>query len=367
MGKRILIVVISLAILFGLVFGFHALRSIIIGKYIKKMLQDPVTISTVEAKTQTWHPRIQTIGNLTAVNGVDVNSQVPGQVVKILFQSGQDVKEGELLIQLDDAIDLQNLKTQQAQFSFAQSDYNRKKTLAERKVIAQSDLEQAYKGYTQSQAALSSAQLSVEYKKIKAPFSGRLGISQVNVGQFITSGQPLVSLQQMDPLFVDFSLPEQQLNQIYKDQPVEVSVEEFPNQKFPGKVSAINSKSDPVTHTIGVRATVPNPQTKLYPGLFANVDVILPAQESMVTLPQTCINFSLHGDSVFVVVNKGKDKDGKPILVAEQRFVKLGERQGDQIVVLSGVQAGEQVVNAGQLKLQPGAPVRVNNSIQLKE
>jgi membrane fusion protein (multidrug efflux system) len=367
MGKRILIVVIALAILFGLVFGFHAFRTILIGKYIHQLLQEPVTISTTEAKLQSWHPELNTIGNLTAVNGVDVSSQVPGQVVKILFQSGQDVKEGAQLIQLDDAVDLQNLKTQQAQFSFAQSDYNRKKTLAERKVIAESDLEQSYKTYTQAQAALSSAQLSVEYKKIKAPFSGRLGISQVNIGQFISPGMPLVTLQQMDPLFVDFSLPEQELNQLYKEQPVEVSVGEFPGQKFPGKISAVNSKSDPVTHTIGVRATVPNPQTRLYPGLFATVDVILPSQQSVVTLPQTCITYSLHGDSVYVVVNKGKDKNGNPNLVVEQRFVKLGESQGGRVAVLSGVQAGEQVVNSGQLKLQPRAPVRVNNSVQLKE
>ena len=160
--------------------------------------------------------------------------------------------------------------------------------MAERKVIAQSDLDQSSKGYTQAQAALSSAQLSVEFKKIKAPFSGRLGISQVNVGQFITSGQPLVALQQMDPLFVDFSLPEQQLKlRSTKIKSLNSLSDAFPDQKFPGKLTAINAKSDPVTHTIGVRATVPNPKTQLYPGLFASVDLILPAQQSVVTLPQT--------------------------------------------------------------------------------
>ena len=368
MAKRIIIVIIALAILFGIVFGFHAFRTVMIGKYIKNMLQAPVTISTTEAKVQTWNPTLRAVGNLSAENGVDVNSQVPGQVVKTLFTSGENVKKGDLLIQLDDALDQQTLKTQQAQLNFAEEDYNRKKTLAQRKVIAQSDLDQASKGLTQAQAAVASAQLSIEYKKIKAPFSGRLGISQVNVGQFIGSGQPLVPLQQMDPLSVDFSLPEQQLKLLYKNQPVQLTVDMYPNRIFSGKITALNSKADPNTHTISVRATVPNPKTELYPGLFTVVNVVLPVQQSVVTLPQTAIAYSLHGNSVYVVVDSGKkDEKGKPILVVEQRFVTVGDRKGDQVAILSGVKAGEQVVNAGQLKLQPGAPVNVDNSIKLKE
>ena len=220
MGKRIIIVIISLGILFGLVFGFHILRSIMIGKYVKQMLQSPVTISTSKAQLQTWNPTLRAVGNLAAVNGVDVNSQVPGQVLKIAFQSGQNVQKGDLLIQLDDALDQQNLKTQQAQLQFAQEDYNRKKTLATRKVIAQTDLDQAYKALAQAQAGVASAQLNVAYKQIRAPFTGRLGISQVNIGQYISPDQALVPIQQMDPLYVDFSLPEQQLIQLSQNQPV---------------------------------------------------------------------------------------------------------------------------------------------------
>ena len=368
MAKRIIIVIIALAILFGLIFGFHVFRSMMIGKFIKQMLQQPVTISTTQARLQTWNPSLRAVGNLTAVNGVDVNSQVPGQVVKVLFQSGQDVKKDDLLIQLDDAIDQQNLKTQQAQLKFAEDDFNRKKTLAQRKVIAQSDLDQSYKTLTQAQAAVASAQLSIDYKKIKAPFSGRLGISQVNIGQFIAAGQALVPLQQMDPLYVDFSLPEQQLKLLSREQPVQLTVDSFPNEKFTGKITALNSKADPTTHTISVRATVPNPKTQLYPGTFAVINVILPVQQAVVSLPQTAVAYSLYGNSVFIVVDKGKkDEHGKPILEVEQRFVTTGDRQGDMVAILSGIKAGEQVVNSGQLKLQPGTPVNVNNNVKLKE
>jgi membrane fusion protein, multidrug efflux system len=365
MTKRIIIVVIALFILFGLIFGFHAFRSLMIGKYVKQMMQEPVTISTVKAKSQNWHPTLSAVGNLTAVNGVDVNSQVPGQVVKITFESGQNVKKGDLLVQLDDSLDQQNLKTQQAQLSFSEEDYQRKKTLAHQKVIAQTDLDQAYRTLVQAQAAVASAQLNIDYKKIRAPFDGRLGISQVNLGEYISPGQALVPIQQLDPLYVDFSLPEQQLKLLYKDQPVALTIEAFPNEVFTGKISALNAKSDPNTHTISVRAIVPNPKTELYPGIYAAIHIILPARQAVITLPQTAIAYSLHGDSVFVVV-KGKDPAGKPALIAEQRFVTVGERRGSVAAILSGVKEGEEVVSAGQLKLQPGTVVKVDNSIELK-
>ncbi|MBS0350741.1 MAG: efflux RND transporter periplasmic adaptor subunit [Proteobacteria bacterium] len=366
MTRRIIIVVCALIIVFGIVFGFHYLRGVMIGKYVNQMMQQPVTISTSEAKVQPWTSTIQAVGNLTAVNGVDVNSQVPGQVVKVAFQSGQDVKKGNLLVQLDDRLDRQNLQTQMAQLNFVQQDYNRKKALAQQKVISPSELDKANTDLRQAQSVVAAAQLSIAFKQIRAPFNGRLGISQVNVGQYISPGVPLVTIQQMDPLFVDFSLPEQQLRLVYNNQPVEVRVDEFPHQRFPGKISAINSRSDPTTHTIGVRAEIPNPDTKLYPGLFAVVNVILPTQQSVVTVPQTAINYSLNGDSVFVVVNK-KDQNGKTIQQVEQRFVKVGDRKDNVAVILSGVQAGEQVVTSGQLKLQPGMTVHVDNSVKLKD
>ena len=188
----------------------------------------------------------------------------------------------------------------------------------------------------------------------------------MNIGQYISPGQALVPLQQLDPLFVDFSLPEQQLKFLALDQPVEVSIDAYPDQKFTGKITAINAKSDPNTHTISVRATVPNPKTQLYPGVFAEVNVELPTQQAVVTIPQTAIAYSLHGDSVFIVVN-GKDQQGKAIKKVEQRFVTVGERRGDVAAIITGLQGDEEVVISGQLKLQPGMSVNVDNSVKLKE
>lgn len=365
MAKRIIIVIIALAILFGLVFGFHIFRQIMVKKYISQMINQPVTISTVKAQQQAWQPALPAVGNLTAVNGVDVNSQLPGQIVKINFQSGQDVKKGELLIQLDDSLDQQTLKSQQAQFDLNEKNYQRNLTLSQSKVISQSTLDTSRTQLLQSKAMLETAKLTIEEKKIKTPFSGRLGISQVSIGQFVSPGQPLVPLQQMDPLYVDFSLPEQDIKQLSVGQKVELSIEAFPNQSFSGSITALNAKADPTTHTISVRATVPNSKYQLFPGVFARIKIMLPFQEKVVTVPQTCVTFSLYGDSVFVITSKGKDAQGKPIHIAEQRFVTVGERHGNVVVVLSGLQPGEEVVSSGQLKLQPGLPVNINNTIKL--
>lgn len=366
MGKRITIVVLVLAIVFGIVFGFHAVRNIFMGKYIKQMLSQPVTISTATAKLQSWTPTLHAVGNLTAVQGIDINSQVPGQIVAVNFKSGQDVKKGDVLIQLNDSIDQQTLKTQQAQLNFIQGDYNRKQTLAKQKVITQSELEQSTTQLKQAQAAVASADLSIAFKKIKAPFNGRLGISQVSVGQYISPGQPLVPLQQMDPLYVDFALPEQQFKFLYQNQSIQIAIQAYPKDIFDGKVFALNARSDPNTHTISVRGLIPNPQTRLYPGMFAEVNVLLPTQQSVVTVPQTAISYSLHGDSVFVVL-QGKDQQGKTTYHVEQRFVTVGERKEGEAAILSGLQAGDQVVISGQLKLQTGATVNINNSIKLNE
>ncbi len=366
MAKRIIIVIVALAIVFGLVFGFHAVRNIFMGKYIKQMLSQPVTISTSTAQLQNWTPTLSAVGNLSAVQGTDVNSQVPGQVVGVYFQSGQDVKKGDVLIQLNDAIDQQTLKTQQAQLNFIQADYNRKKKLAQQKVIAQSELDQSTTQLKQAQAAVASADLSIAFKKIKAPFNGRLGIGQVSVGQYISPGQPLVPLQQMDPLYVDFALPEQQFKFLYRNQPVQITVQAYPKDVFDGKVFALNARSDPNTHTLSVRGLIPNPQTHLYPGMFAEVKVLLPTQQAVVTVPQTAISYSLHGDSVYVVIND-KDKQGKVTHHVEQRFVTVGERKDSQVAILNGLQAGDEVVTSGQLKLQSGMPVNISNSVKLNE
>ncbi len=366
MTRRIVIVVIILGVLFGLVFGFHAFRQYMIGKYVHQMVSQSVTISTAKAQKQFWIPTIDTVGTLSAVNGVEVNSQVPGQVMNIFFHSGQEVKFGDSLIQLDDSLDRENLKMQQAQYNLNTQDYKRKQELATKKVISQDELDRSHTQLLQSQSSVASAQLNIQKKLIKAPFAGRLGISEVNLGQYVSPGQPLVGLQQMDPLFLDFSLPEQQLNQLIVGQKVNVNIDAFPDQSFSGQITAINSKADVATHMVSVRATIPNSKGQLFPGLFADVKVLLSQQMSVTTVPQTAITFSLHGDSVYVIENKGKDAQGNPIYIANQRFVVVGERRDNLVAITSGLQPGEEIVTSGQLKLQPGMRVNINNSVPME-
>ncbi len=363
MTRRIVTVVIILFILFGLVFGFHFFRQFMIKKYIHQMLTQVVTISTAKAEKQSWIPAIDTVGTLSAVNGVEVNSQVPGQVVNIFFHSGQQVATGDNLVQLDDSLDRESLKMQQAQYNLNSQDYKRKQELAAKKVISQDELDRSRTQMLQSESSVATAKINIEKKLIKAPFAGRLGISEVNLGQYVSPGQPLVSLQQMDPLFVDFSLPEQQLNQVSVGQKVNLSVDAFPNQAFAGQITAINSKADVATHMISIRATIPNNNNQLYPGLFADVKVLLSQPVNVVAVPQTAVTYSLHGDSVYVIENKGKDAQGNPIYIANQRFVTVGERRDNVVAITSGVQPGEEVVSSGQLKLQPGMRVNINNAV----
>lgn len=357
---------IALAVLFGLIIVAHTVRKVMVAKYIHKLTTQAVVISTTKVKTTTWNPELTAVGTLTAVNGVNVSSELNGMVVGIYFKSGQMVKEGDPLVQLDDDVDKQTLNTNSAQLTLDKLNYQRQLQLLKTHSTAQSDVDQAYAKMVQSQAAAATAEVNIAKKKIKAPFSGMLGINQINLGQYLTPGQPIVSLQAMDPLFVDFSLPEQYFPELHVDQPISLQVEAYPNQEFKGKIQAINSSVDVSTRSISVRGVIPNQDLKLYPGMFAEVKVILPAQKNVLVIPQTAVNYSLHGDSVYVLSPTGeKNEKGLPLFKAIQRSVKLGERRGNEVVVLTGLKAGEEIVSSGQLKLQPDSIVEVNNSVKL--
>lgn len=356
---------VSLIILFGLIFIMHTIRKVFIARYIHKMQQEAVVISTSDVKKTTWHPELTTVGTLAAVNGVNVSSELNGMVVDIYFKSGQTVKKDDPLIQLDDAVDQQTFNTNRAQLNLDQLNYQRQLQLSKTHSVAQSDVDQSYAKMVQSQAAMTTAQVNMAKKKIKAPFAGKLGINQVNLGQYLTPGQSIVSLQAMDPMFVDFSLPEQYVPHLYIKQPIKMTVEAYPHQTFKGQIEAINSAIDVNTRTMNVRAVVPNQDLKLYPGMFAKVHVVLPVENNVLVIPQTAVNYSLHGDSVYVVESAGKDADGRLLLKAKQRFVVLGQRRQDEVVVVQGLSVGEQIVSSGQLKLQPNVLVRINNKVSL--
>lgn len=365
LARRMRLMLIIVVAIFGLIFLFDIARSILMKRFFAHFALPTVTISSTKAQLETWTPSINAIGSLLAVNSINVSSQLPGMVVAIKFQSGQMVKEGDPLVQLDDRTDLQDLANLNAQLQLAQLNYQRQVNLLKTNATAQSVLDQASAQLQQNQSQVAKTKLLIQEKLISAPFNGKLGIRNVNLGQYISPGVGLVNLQSMDPLHVQFSLPEQYLKSLYIGQPLEFTVTDYPEQIFKGNISALESSVNVVTRNIQIEGLVPNGKQQLYPGMFANIRVVLPTKRNVVTVPQTAIAFSLYGDSIFVINQDGKDENGKPIFVVHQRYVTTGDRQGDRIAVVEGLKAGEEVVTAGQLKLQDGAQVLINNNVKL--
>jgi len=365
MTKRFIVIIVILAAIFGGTFAWYLVRTIMTKHFFANFQVPPVAVSTTVAKEITWHPILHSVGTLQAVKGVEVNSEVNGQVVKIYFKSGQFVKKGQPLVQLDDAVDQQTLNNNLAQLQLDTVNYQRQVRLYKMNATSKSSLDTAEAKMLQSRAQVASARVNIEKKHIGAPFAGKLGIRQVNLGEYISAGKAMVLLQSLDPLFVNFDLPEQHFKQIYVGQAVQITTDAEPGKVYKGTVNAINSSIEVSTRSISIQAKFPNKQHDLYPGLFADVSVILPEKIGVITIPQTSINYSLYGDSVYIIV-KGKDKKGHPTLIAKQQFVKLGESRGTVVEVLKGIKAGDTVVTSGQLKLHSGARVVINNSIKLK-
>jgi membrane fusion protein (multidrug efflux system) len=365
MGKRMTIAIILLVVVFGGIFGFGILRSVLTKKFVKNFKFPPATISTVTAKSESWHSSLPSVGSMAAINGVNVTTEVSGIIKQINFTSGKMVKFGDSLVQLDNAIDVQDLSNSQAQFNLDQLDFNRKAKLFKTNAISKSDYDQSLAALKQSQAQVNKSLVSISQKDVRAPFSGKVGIRQVNLGQYINPGDTVVTLQSLDPLYVNFSLPEQFMKEIHLKQEVDVTVDAYPGKIFKGKITAINAEVTKDTRGIDLQGTVPNPDLLLYPGSFANVNVILPVQNSVITLPQTAVTYSLYGDMVYIVKAEGKDNKGKTVLKAYQQYVKIGERVGTKVAILKGLKVGDVVVSSGQLKLTNGRDVSINNSVKL--
>lgn len=365
MSKRMKIVVIVLLILFIGTFIFDLIRHFMIKMFFAHFQLPPVAVATTTAVTKDWQPRLNSIGSTVAVNGVELTSQVAGQITGIFFTSGQMVQKGQPLLQLDDAIDRQTLFNNEAELTLDQLNFQRMSSLIKRNAISKNDFDVAQSKLLQAKSAVATAKLNIEYKNIKAPFSGKIGLRKVNLGEYITPGQGLVSLESLDPLYIDFSLPQQDLPSLKEKLPVELTVDIYPGEKFMGAIDGFDSKVDINTRTVAVRAIVPNQNNRLYPGLFANVTVLLPIKTNVMVVPLTAVSYNLYGDIVYVVSQQGKNKKGQPILVAKQRFVGLGERRDNEVQVLKGLKVGEQVVTAGQIKLHEGSQVVVNNKINV--
>ena len=360
---RLILMLAVLGILFFLIFGFGAFRSIMIGKFLATLSNPPQTVATVQAQQTPWQATLNSVGSVVAINGANLSAEINGIVDTIGFRSGEDVAAGQLLLTLRANNDPAVLAQLQAAASLDQINYSRDVKQFNADAVSQAVVDTDRATLAGAVAQVQAQQSLIAEKEIKAPFAGRLGIRQVDVGQYLAAGTEIVTLQQLNPLFVDFYLPQQALAQISVGLAVTVNVDAFPNQTFPGTISAINSAVDITTRTVQVRATIKNDGLILRPGMFATITVGVGQSQNLVTLPQTAITYNSYGDTIFIV-HHGKDAKGADQLVANQVFVTLGDTRGDQVAVLSGVSPGDQVVSAGQLKLKNGSIVLINNSVQ---
>lgn len=361
--KKMLIIV---GIVFGLIFGWYGVQKILFWVFLATYTPPPITISATTATAKTWQLYLSSVGTLTAVNGVDISSESAGIVKEVRFTSGQSVKKGDILVLLDTSVEQAELQDNQAQLKLAQINYDRDKTLFKKNVISQAQLDTTVAKLQQAQSGVDTTLAKIHQKTITAPFDGKIGIRLIDLGQFVPAGTAMVSLQSMDPLFVRLSLPEQYLPDLYVQQPVDIKVtlNSSGEKLFRGSITAINSKVDQSTRNILIQATVPNKNLQLYPGMFAWVQVWLREKKNVITLPQTAISYSLHGDSVFIIKEE-KAKFGKSVLRAYRQYVKVGDRRGSEVSIAEGVKAGDQVITSGQLKLQNGIHVVVDNSVEL--
>lgn len=328
--------------------------------------QPAISISAATAVEQPWQGRLPAIGTLKAYQGVDLSAEVEGIVREVLFQSGQKVERGQPLIQLDSEVERASLATAEAERSLAQIEYERGRSLVSRSNISKSEFDRLASTLQKATASVAQLKAQLDKKRINAPFSGTIGIRQVDPGTYLSPGAAIATLQDLSRLNVDFFLPEQQAPQLAVGQRVQISVAAYPGEAFEGRISAINPKVENETRNLQVRATLANPDEKLLPGMFANLQVLLPGDNALITVPETAITYTLYGNSVYLITEKKDDKgelvkdgDGKAQLVVERHFVTTGERRDGRVVILKGLQAGQQVVTSGQLKLDNGSHVAI--------
>jgi membrane fusion protein (multidrug efflux system) len=319
----------------------------------------------MKAEYQQWQPQLSAVGTLRAVRGVDVTTEIAGLVRSLEFKSGDEVKAGQVLAQLNADSDIAQLHSLEAAADLASTVYERDKAQLAAEVISKAQVDTDAGDLKSKRAQVAQQAALVAKKTIRAPFAGKLGISTVNPGQYLNAGDKLVTLQQIDPIYIDFNLPQQQLPQISIGQKVALLVDAYKGATFDGKVNAINPKVDANTRNVQIEATVPNARRQLLPGMFATVKVNSGDEQRHLTLPQTAITFNPYGDTVFVVKpSEKKDEKGNPILTAQQVFVTTGPTRGDQVAIVKGVEAGTQVVTSGQAKLKNGMPVVINNTVE---
>lgn len=377
MTRRMWIMLIATLLVFGLVFGVKALFSYGMNKAINEMKPPAVAVSTATARTDSWARSLEAVGTIRAVNGVDVTTQIAGEVAEIHFTSGQRVKADDLLVTLEGSADQAQYEALAAAARLARLEANRYAQLYEQGTISESELDRARSEAEQAEGNARAQQQRLSYKTLRAPFAGQLGIRQVDLGQYLNPGDRVVSLVQLKPIHVNFSLPEQHIDMVRDGLAVRVILGNQQEKVYQGKVTAVAPGVDPVTRNFDVQATLPNEDLSLRPGMFATVEIRLPGDNELVVIPRTAVSFAPYGNSVYVVQEKAAAEDnaeegsagegeeeGDTTLVVKRRFVKLGPVQGDLIAVTEGLQPGEVVATSGLLKLRNDAEVTIENDVK---
>lgn len=364
MTKRMIIMLVLAGLVFGGIFGFEAFKGRMIKKFMASMGSAPQTVSTMSVGYQDWQPQLEAVGSLRAINGVEVSPEVSGIVAALHFNQGEDVKKGQVLVELVADNDIARLHSLQAASGLARVTYERDKQQFEFKAISQQALDVDKANLMQAAAAVSEQQALVNKKFIPALFSGRVGIRMVSVGQYLSPGTAVVSLQALDSVYLDFSVPQQNISMIHVGQNISASTDAYPDEVFAGKIAVINPEVDGGTLNVKVRAELKNPGHKLLPGMYATVSISTGKPQRYITLPQTAVTYNPYGNIVYLVEPQGADDKGKPKFVAKQVFVTTGDQRGDQVAVLKGIKEGDVVVTAGQVKLHNGSLITVNNDIQ---
>lgn len=351
---------VSVAVLFGFLFGWKGVNAYLLQRQMRHMVQPEIPVSTAKVHFSMWQPTLKAVGTLRAVLGINVTTELPGLVQEIYFSPGADTQEGELLIQINADTEIAQLQAAKAEVELAKMTYERDKLQFKAHGVSKQQVEADFWTLKKSQAQAQAAKTNVQKKSIHAPFSGRLGISQVSCGQYVKPGDILTTLQTFNPIYIDFHFPQQALRYVRVEQPVTVTSDVFPKQKFIGQIATIEPHIDTKTSTVKVEATISNPKLDLIPGMYAAIEIKAQKPKRYLTLPQSAVSFDSYGEFVFLV--KKKFIINKPQFFVKQIYVTTGAMRGNEVAIKNGLNEGDIVVSGGQLKLKNGSFIKINDN-----
>ena len=363
MFKKIFVALIGVVLLVGSIVYVKLGQFAVLGEAAENMVMPPTTVTAETISQAQWEQVIEATATVSAAQGVTVSAEAGGRVTKILFESDATVEEGQALLQLDTSTEESQLASAEAAAALARTELARLRKLVQKKLSSQDAVDRALAQVKETVAQVGVIEALIQKKTVRAPFSGRLGLRQVDPGQILSVGDPVVALQMLDPVYVDFSIPQQKLSDLKRDMKVRVFSDASPDENFEGKITAINLEVDPITRNVQVRSQVSNPEEKLRTGMFVNVEVVLPETRQVLAVPATAVLFAPFGNSVFVIDEKPNEESGETEKVLRQQFIKLGQSRGDFVDVTDGLKPGETIVTSGVFKLHSGMQVVIDNTL----